>query len=114
MAVAAEHHGDSVFSSGGEFVGKEQAEEFIRQGQQDARSVPGIGIASHGAAVHQPLENGDTHFNDFVARFILQIRHQPHAAGVPLLFKVIQSLRRRNACLELITIHQFAVLFELS
>lgn len=114
MAAAAEHHGDSVFAPGGKFVGKEQAEEFIRQGQQDARSVPGIGIASHGAAVHQPLENGDTHFNDFVARFILQIRHQPHAAGVPLLFKVIQSLRRRNACLELITIHQFAVLFELS
>ena len=25
MAAAAEHHGDSVFSSGGEFVGKEQA-----------------------------------------------------------------------------------------
>ena len=114
MAASAEHHGHPVFASGGKLVGKRQAEKFIRKGQQNARAVPGIRIAPHGAAVHEPLENSNPHFNDFVARFILQVSHQTHAAGVPLLFKVIQSLRRRNACLELIAIHQFAVLFGLS
>jgi len=114
MAASAKHHGYSVFASGGKLVGKNQAEEFIRKGQQNACAVPGIRIATHGSAVHEPLEDSNPHFNDFVARFILQVSHQAHAAGVPLLFKVIQSLRRRNACLKLIAIHQFAVLFGLS
>ena len=114
MAASAEHHGHPVFASGGKLVGKRQAEKFIRKGQQNARAVPGIRIAPHGAAVHEPLKNSNPRFNDFVARFIFQVSHQANAAGVPLLFKIIQSLRRGNACLKLIAIHQFAVLFGLS
>ena len=75
MAAAAEHHRHAVPAARGKLVGKGETEKLIRQGQHNTRAVASFRIAPHRAAVHQPLENGDSHLNNPVAGFVLQVRH---------------------------------------
>ena len=58
------------------------AEEFVGQGKQDARAVPGFRITARRSSVHESFQNRDSHFDDSVFCNVIEIRDKPDAAGI--------------------------------
>ena len=75
------NHAHAVLSALGE-SGYFAAEEFVRNLGHNARPVPRLRVAAHGAPVHQPLEDLDAVFDDFVLADGVEVGHEPDPAGV--------------------------------
>src|SRR5690606_25272258 len=73
------------------------AQEAIRHLDQDAGAVPGLGIAAAGPAVLEPLEHLDALVDQLVRLLAADVRHEPDAAGVSLLRRIVESLAGRKS-----------------
>jgi hypothetical protein len=72
-------------------------EKVVRNLDQDARAVACFWIATRGAAMGKVDENLEALADDVMALFAAYIGDQPHAAGIVLIARMIEALRRRNA-----------------
>ena len=75
------------------------AQERVGKLEQDAGTVPGIGVGALGSAVLEALERVQRSGHDLVRRGRAQPRHERNAAGVVLVARVVQATR----CLQWVT-----------
>jgi hypothetical protein len=94
-----EHHAHRVAPGRGELdpeTGAHATEEAIRNLDQQAGPIPGIGVAAAGAAVAQVDQDLDALLDDVVLGLPVHPRHEADAAGVMLESRVIQPLLSRR------------------
>ena len=72
------------------------AEERVREAEQDARAVTGVGLGAGRAAVLEVAERGDRLGDDVVARLAGQGGDERDTAGVVLVESVVEPLGRRE------------------
>ena len=78
-------------------LARDQFQEFVRGLDEDARAVPGIGLASARAAVIQIQQGLQGLLNDAVGLAALDVGHESHTAGLMLELRVVQTLFGRRA-----------------
>ena len=92
-----EDHADAVLArrrQGETQLGALAREELVRDLDQDAGAVAGSRIAAAGAAVRQVDQNLDALEDDVVRLLALDIGNEADAAGIVLVARVVQALRR--------------------
>ena len=72
------------------------AQEFMRDLHEDARAVAGERVGADGAAMGQIFEDLQTVLDDLAARPAFQIGDEADAAGIVLVLRIVESLRRRR------------------
>ena len=90
-----EHHPDAVSAWFGQRKPQFPAfasEKFVRDLDQDARSIARFRIAAAGSAMGQIDENFDALADDFVRLLPVEIDHETHPAGVMFMARVVESL----------------------
>src|SRR6202034_2280432 len=75
--------------------------EFVRNLNQHTGAVAGLGVAAARAAVRQIQQHLDSLQKNVVALLAPDTRHKPDPAGIVLLRRIVQTLRRRHAILRL-------------
>src|SRR5581483_2314241 len=94
--VAGQEGGaDGVRPGGGQVEVHDLAQEGVRDLDQDACSVAGVGLSACGTAVVEVDQRGDTLLHDFVGGDTGQGRHEGDATGVLLVRWVVETLRSR-------------------
>lgn len=68
----------------------------MRDLNQDAGAISGLWIAAAGAAVGQIHEHLDALLDNVVAFLAANVGHEPNAAGVVLVRRVVETLRGRQ------------------
>ena len=94
-AFPAKHHRHAIGSRGGK-MGKTCAEKGIRQGNQNARTVPRLGVPPRRTAMRQPPKHRQSLFHDPMAGMVIKVSHHPHAARIVLILWIIEALSRRK------------------
>jgi len=69
-------------------------EELVRHLDEDAGSVARVHLAAAGAAVQEVLEHGEGLAHDRVRLSPLDVHHEADPAGVVLVRRIVQALRR--------------------
>src|SRR5579864_6877225 len=105
-----ERHADSVFAG----LRQTEAERFaltgkelVRNLNQDSGAVPGFRIAAACAAMSQVNKDLNSLLDNFVTFFSANTGDKPNAAGIVLVRRVVETLRRRQAiiCLPILQKH---------
>ena len=68
------------------------AQERVRDLDQDAGAVAGVGLGAGGAAVVEVAQGGEGLVDDVVARRATQGGHEGDAAGVVLVLRPVEAL----------------------
>ena len=92
---------DAVLAGGGQSdprLAGDQLQELVRQLDQNAGAVAGIGLATAGAAVVQVQQHLQGLLNDGVGLPALDVDHEAHAAGLVLELRIVQALLGRRSC----------------
>ena len=86
-------HADRIAAHRGQFEAHLGAQESVGDLHQDAGTITGAGIGSHGPAVRQADQDLQTLLDDTATLDILDITDEAHATGIMLVGGVIESLR---------------------
>ena len=86
-----EANGDPVAPRLGQLEVDLGAQEGVRELDEDARAVPGIGVGALRSAMLEALERVQRPGHDLVRRGRAQPRHECDAAGVVLVARVVQA-----------------------
>ena len=73
-------------------------QEAVRHLDQDAGAVAAVGLAAARAAVQQVDEQLQPLLDDRVRPPALHVDHEPHAACVVLVLRIVEALRPRWLC----------------
>ncbi len=99
VAGRQEAEGHAVAALLGKVEARLGAEEGVGKLEQDAGTVPGVGVGALGTAVLEALQRVQRSGHDLVRRGRAQPRHERNAAGVVLVARVVQATR----CLQWVT-----------
>ncbi len=92
MLGRQEHHADRVAAVRWQLEARGHgAEEGIRDLQQDARAVSGVGIGAGGASMLEVAERLETLLDDRMRRLAPELGDQRHAAGVSFVGWVVEA-----------------------
>ena len=115
FADGEKHHSDRVAAGFGQshaHGGALARKELMRNLNQHARAVAGLGIAAASSAVLQMGEHLDSLLHDGVALLAANAGDETEAAGIMLVGRIVQTLGRRQSVgvlLRLIRFVQFLV-----
>jgi hypothetical protein len=100
LGVAGQERGaDGVRTCGGQLeaeLGGDLAQERVGHLEQDPGAVTGVDLGAGGAAVVEVAQGGERLGHDVVAGLTGQGRHHGDTAGVLLVARVVETLRRRE------------------
>ena len=77
--------------------------EFVRDLNQNARTIPGFRIAPAGATMRQIQKNLNSFADNFVAFIAADASYEPNATSIVLMRRIIESLGGRQAVLRVET-----------
>ena len=82
-----------------------RCEKGVRNLDQNARAVAGLRIAAAGAAVRQVDQDLDALEDDVVRFAPFDVGDEADAAGVVLMLRIVEALRRRQALIWIVVLH---------